>query len=128
MASAIVLRMLDVDAVIRARIDQDTKSLLERAARTEACRLSAWMRLHLIRIAEEILARRRRVEKTLAKRLSQAKGSAQNGVVYGLSPSLRPWFDETIATHRPDIEMPKGDNANEWQSASWRRHQKIAQR
>jgi uncharacterized protein (DUF1778 family) len=50
---------LDANAVIRARIDEETKTLLELAARAEG--LSAWMRLHLIRIAEEVLARRRRV-------------------------------------------------------------------
>jgi uncharacterized protein (DUF1778 family) len=52
---------LDANAVIRARIDQDTKALLERAARAEGLSLSAWMRLHLIQIAEEVLARRRRI-------------------------------------------------------------------
>jgi uncharacterized protein (DUF1778 family) len=49
------------DQVIRARIDRETKVLLERAARAEGLTLSAWMRLYLIRIAEEVLARRRRV-------------------------------------------------------------------
>jgi len=52
---------LDANAVIRARIDEDTKTLLERAARAEGLTLSAWMRLHLIRMAEEVLARGRRV-------------------------------------------------------------------
>jgi uncharacterized protein (DUF1778 family) len=49
------------DQVIRARVDRKTKALLERAARAEGQSLSAWMRLHLIRIAEKVLARRRRV-------------------------------------------------------------------
>jgi hypothetical protein len=44
---------LEANALIRARIDEDTKALLERAARAEDLSLSAWMRLHLIRIAEE---------------------------------------------------------------------------
>jgi uncharacterized protein (DUF1778 family) len=48
------------DQVIRSRIDQGTEALLERAA-AEGLSLSAWMRLHLIRIAEEVLARRRRI-------------------------------------------------------------------
>jgi uncharacterized protein (DUF1778 family) len=52
---------LDATAVIRARIDEETKALLERAARAEGLSLSAWMRLHLIRIAEDVLARRKRV-------------------------------------------------------------------
>jgi uncharacterized protein (DUF1778 family) len=47
------------DQVIRARINQDTKALLKRAARAEGLSLSEWMRLHLVRIAEEMLARRR---------------------------------------------------------------------
>jgi uncharacterized protein (DUF1778 family) len=34
---------LDANAVIRTRIDQDTKALLERAARAEGLSLSAWM-------------------------------------------------------------------------------------
>ena len=53
-----IMAKLDANAVIRTRIDQDTKALLERAARAEGLLLSEWMRLHLIRIAE---ARRRRV-------------------------------------------------------------------
>ena len=49
---------LAANAVIRARINQDTKALLEQAARAEGLSLSGWMRRHLIRIAEEMLARR----------------------------------------------------------------------
>jgi predicted DNA-binding transcriptional regulator AlpA len=33
------------------------------------------------------------------------------GVVYGLFDVLQPMIDETIAARRPDIKMPKGDDA-----------------
>jgi uncharacterized protein (DUF1778 family) len=66
---------LNANAVIRARIDEDTKELLERAARAEGLSLSAWMRLHLIRIAEEVLARRRQIIYMMASLVEPKSGA-----------------------------------------------------
>ena len=61
------------DQVIRARLNQDTKALLERAARAEGLSLSEWMRFHLIRIAEEVLARRRQIKLPRPERISTSR-------------------------------------------------------